>query len=136
MADIKFMDISENDNPATTDSILVGNKDNGLKRTTLGNLGKMFAVSKLIHIEVQQQPLVVNTDQYNFTAPDVEGYSFAFWLQTSTVSVIMPTYSEKPFSKSTSVFVTIQGDEYNTSIQSAQYPVIQAVAVYVKNEVA
>ena len=51
MADIKFMDISENDNPATTDSILVGNQDNGVKRTTLGKIGDMFAIHNLIHTE-------------------------------------------------------------------------------------
>ena len=29
MADIKFMDLSENGNPATTDSVLIGNSQDG-----------------------------------------------------------------------------------------------------------
>ena len=30
MADVKFMDLSQNDNPATTDSVLIGNSVDGL----------------------------------------------------------------------------------------------------------
>ena len=29
MADVKFMDLSQNDNPATTDSLLIGNANDG-----------------------------------------------------------------------------------------------------------
>ena len=51
MADIKFMQLSENGNPATTDSVLIGNSQDGLKRTTLGTIGNMFAVHGLLHFE-------------------------------------------------------------------------------------
>ncbi|WP_405077242.1 hypothetical protein ACIUDV_05850 [Limosilactobacillus reuteri] len=51
MADVKFMDLSQNDNPATTDSVLIGNSTDGLKRTTVGAIGNLFAVKGLLHFE-------------------------------------------------------------------------------------
>lgn len=83
MADIKFMDISENDNPATTDSVLIANESNGVKRTTLGNVLNMvpkpestkgLIMTAVLHV------LSTGLKKCQITAPTFEGYSFASWL--------------------------------------------------------
>lgn len=135
MADIKFMDISQNDNPATTDSILVGNKDNGLKRTTLGKLGEMFAVHGLFHFESVFQVLKPNTLNYSITAPDVEGYKFAFWIGVQTVGCVLGCYVENATSNNATIWTVDEFGDNMTAVSNGQSGV-KAVAVYVKNEVA
>lgn len=135
MADIKFMDISENDNPATTDSILVGNKDNGLKRTTLGKLGEMFAVHGLIHIERLDKLVEANTFQYAISAPNVEGYKFAFWLNSASTGWLASTYIDMPYQPNTNIWIVYpNGDDLNAQANGNNS--VSAFAVYIKNEVA
>ncbi len=137
MADIKFMDISENDNPATTDSILVGNQDNGVKRTTLGKIGDMFAVHGLLHTETVTVNMKNDTPAYPINAPSVEGYTFAFWLSPSTLGRTLPTYIDNPITASAKIYLVNQNNmDLETGDQWFPHPYVQAVAVYVKNTVA
>lgn len=135
MADIKFMDISENDNPATTDSILVGNADNGVKRTTLGKLGDMFAVHGLLHIERVDSIVQANTLNYPIVAKPVEGYTFAFWATSLSSYWIAPTYIEDPTIPSTTIWVAFP-DGSNLQVTANGNTKVSAIAVYVKNSVA
>lgn len=137
MADIKFMDISENDNPATTDSILVGNQDNGVKRTTLGKIGDMFAIHGLFHFEEVKQAFKANTNHYSLQAPNIEGYKFVFWLAPYTYGGSHSFYASSPLSSTTLVFTSEQitvddtvGDQWFSN------PGVGAIAVYVKENVA
>lgn len=138
MADIKFMDISENNNPATTDSILIGNKDNGLKRTSLGNLAAMFAVHGLLHFEQVNSVLKDgNTTNYPITAPDVSGYRFAFWLSPSTTGWVGSTYIDTPTSKNANIWIAYpdKGSDYlNASVNGSTS--VSSIAVYVNNSIA
>lgn len=132
MADIKFMDISENDNPATTDSILVANQQNGVKRTTLGKIGDMFSVHGLLHLEnvTVNIPDITKTNDVQIQAPDVEGYKFAFWLQPTTTGTINWCYIENPIASTTNVFSADQNLVGHTSNTYSTY------AVYVKSTLA
>lgn len=138
MADIKFMDISENNNPATTDSILIGNKDNGVKRTTLGKLGDLFAVHGLLHFEQVNSVLKdENTIKYPITAPDVSGYRFAFWLSSSTIGWVGSTYIDTPNSKNANIWIVYPekgSDRLNTSVNGND--AVSSIAVYVNNSIA
>lgn len=82
MADIKFMDISENSNPATTDSVLIANNSNGIKRTTLGNVLNMVPKPDTKGLIMTAVLHVVSNGlkDCKITAPTFEGYSFASWL--------------------------------------------------------
>lgn len=135
MADIKFMDISENDNPATTDSILVGNQENGVKRTTLGKIGDMFAVHGLLHFENRSTVVQAQTIQYPIEAPNVEGYKFAFWLSPVTTGWVGATYIENPISQQTKIWIVKTEDNDYTSIPNGQNG-MTATAVYIKDSVA
>lgn len=144
MADIKFMNLSENGNPATTDSVLIGNSQDGLKRTTLGTIGNMFAVHGALHFE--QVGIVANTAAsqiknpsatkctvtYPIQAPDVPGYTFKIWVNSATNGFICGNYVANPLSASASVWLD-QADV--GSIRDAGSS-ITAVAMYVKNEIA
>lgn len=91
MADIKFMDISENSNPATTDSVLIANNSNGIKRTTLGNILNMVPQPESTKGLIMTAVLHVLSNglkDCKITAPTFEGYSFASWL-TPTAPVII-----------------------------------------------
>lgn len=137
MADIKFMDISENDNPATTDSILVGNQENGVKRTTLGKIGDMFAVHGLFHTEVVTVPLVNDKSYYDINAPAVEGYTFAFWLSPSVAGRSIANYIDNANNAGAKIYINITpGQDLQTGDQYNPTPHVQAIAVYVKNTVA
>lgn len=137
MADIKFMNLSENDNPAATDSILIGNEDNGLKRTTLYKLSGMFAIHGLFHFEEVKQAFKANTNNYSLQAPNIEGYKFVFWLAPYTYGKSHSFYVSTPLSSTTSVFTSEQitvddtvGDQWFPN------PGVGAIAVYVKENVA
>ena len=144
MADIKFMNLSENGNPATTDSVLIGNSQDGLKRTTLGTIGNMFAVHGALHFE--QVGTVANTAasqitdpsatvwncKYPIEAPSVPGYSFACWVNSATNGFIGASYVASPLSSSATVWLS---NAPVSSIRDGKSSVT-AVALYIKNEVA
>ena len=139
MTDVKFMDISENNNPATTDSILIANTENGVKRTTLGTLNKMFAVKGLFHLEKIQTKLQAHTVSYHITAPNIAGYKFAFWLSPYTEGASFSSYINNPANSDVSIFVTTPKDIQPTDIQGDQYfptPFVTAQAVYIKADLA
>lgn len=134
MADVKFMDLSENDNPATTDSVLIGNSTDGLKRTSVGAIGNLFSVKGLFHLETitgQTDPSLAAPANRNvtITAPNVPGYTFAFWLNSSSVGDVMTNYVELPNVSQTHVWIVIP-DGTTTPTK------IMVTAVYVKSTVA
>lgn len=138
MTDIKFMNLSENDNPATTDSVLIGNQENGLKRTTLGKIGDMFSVKALLHYERITQPLTNGKiSNYTLNAPTVDGYKFAFWLSLSTAGKCKVGYFEDPLNPSTNAHILNPEDE-DLTIGDSNFPnpSVAAVAVYLKSSVA
>lgn len=144
MADIKFMDLSENGNPATTDSVLIGNSQDGLKRTTLGTIGNMFAVHGALHFErvsfhantaASQIPSSAGTEysvKYSIQAPEVAGYTFECWVATSVNGFCRATYVDDPLGSSATMWVV------NPSVSSVKDPnaMVSAIALYVKNDLA
>lgn len=144
MADIKFMDISENNNPATTDSVLIGNSQDGLKRTTLGTIGNMFSVHKALHFEqvgnnantaasqITDPKATNSTCSYPIEAPSVPGYSFVCWVNSATNGFICPSYIASPLSSSATAWL------YNAPVGSikSSSTSVTAVAMYIKNELA
>lgn len=144
MADIKFMNLSENGNPATTDSVLIGNSQDGLKRTTLGTIGNMFSVHKALHFE--QVGTLANTAasqikdsgagvvdcSYPIEAPSVPGYSFVCWVNSATNGFICSSYVASPLSSSAAVWL------HNAPVGpiKSSSTSVTAVAMYVKNELA
>lgn len=143
MADIKFMNLSENGNPATTDSVLIGNSQDGLKRTTLGTIGNMFAVHGLLHFENVQVSASTAASQitdhgaqywdtyFQIEAPNIAGYTFKCWIGSQTNGFVGANYVANPTSPTTSVWVsqfpTAKAQDANS---------VQATALYVKNELA
>lgn len=143
MADIKFMNLSENGNPATTDSVLIGNSQDGLKRTTLGTIGNMFAVHGLLHLENVKVPTSKAAGQitnpsaqyadvsFEVVAPTIEGYTFKCWIGSQTNGFICGNYVAEPQNSTALVWV----NQFPTSqVQDAN--TVQATALYVKNELA
>lgn len=144
MADIKFMNLSENGNPATTDSVLIGNSQDGLKRATLGTIGNMFSVHKALHFEQVgynantaasqiTNPAATNVDcSYPIEAPSVPGYSFVCWVNSATNGFICANYIASPLSSSATVWL------HNAPVGSIKgsSTSVTAVAMYVKNELA
>lgn len=133
MADVKFMDLSQNNNPATTDSVLIGNSADGLKRTTVGAIGDLFAVKGLFHFETitgTNNPTDSNAkNSVDIEAPNVPGYTFAFWLAPSTRGHIVPSYIEYANTNPAKVWLKLSdNDVYQVGIV--------AVAVYVNSKVA
>ena len=136
MADIKFMDISENDNPATTDSILVGNADNGVKRTTIGKLGDMFAVHGLLHFEEVHKPIQKQTTQYQLAAPTVPDYQFEFWLNALAVNWEGNVHVDQPTNPNASIWVSTSDPTTGIDPFVNGSNAVSAYAVYVKSSVA
>lgn len=144
MADIKFMDLSENGNPATTDSVLIGNQQDGLKRTTLGTIGNMFSVHQALHFETVNVNANTAESQitdpkattwgcsYSIEAPSVPGYSFVCWVNSATKGFICGNYIANSLYSSATVWLD---DAPVASIRDNQ-AAISAVAMYVKNELA
>ncbi len=144
MADIKFMNLSENGNPATTDSVLIGNSQDGLKRTTLGTIGNMFSVHQALHFE--EVTLAANTilDQitdpsvsnqtvhYDIQAPNVPGYTFKCWVGSQTNGFVCGNYVTNKLLPATSMWLDnpmlISLRDSNSSVT--------ALAMYVKSELA
>lgn len=143
MADIKFMNLSENGNPATTDSVLIGNSQDGLRRTTLGTIGNMFAVHGLLHFENVQVPTSTASGQiadpaaqywdasFRVVAPNITGYTFKCWIGSQTNGFVCGNYVADPLNPTALVWV----NQFPTSqVQDANS--VQATALYVKNELA
>lgn len=138
MADVKFMNLSENDNPSTTDSVLIGNASDGLKRTSLGNIVNLAKIAgPVVHLEyVEGTSNPSATDDMAkrvipIQAPDVPGYTFAFWVSSATIGSIRPSYVEGPNQASTRVWIYYAPSE---DIASAGPIKIGLEAVYVKSE--
>ena len=144
MADIKFMNLSENGNPATTDSVLIGNSQDGLKRATLGTIEKMFAVGKALHFEQVglnantaasqiTKPEATNVDcSYAIEAPSVPGYSFVCWINSATNGFVCSSYVASPLSSSATVWL------HNAPVGpiKSSSTSVTAVAMYVNNNLA
>lgn len=138
MADIKFMDLSSNDNPATTDSVLIGNASDGLKRTSLENIVNLAKIAgPVVHLEyVEGTSNPSATDDtakrtIPIQAPEVAGYTFVFWVSSATLGSIRPTYVEGPNQSSTKVWIYYAPNEDIASIDPIK---IGLEAVYVKSE--
>lgn len=144
MADIKFMNLSENGNPATTDSVLIGNSQDGLKRTTLGTIGNMFSVHQALHFEqvscnantaasqITDPSATTWSVSYPIQAPDVPGYTFKTWINSATNGFVCGNYVASPLYASATVWLD---NAQVVSIRDSQTS-ITAVAMYVKNELA
>ena len=136
MADVKFMDLSQNNNPATTDSVLIGNSADGLKRTTVGAIGDLFAVKGLLHFETvtgstdPTNPNPGGKNSVTIKAPDVPGYTFAFWLSSSTRGSVTPSYIEYANTNPATVWLSLPANDNGNPKN------IVAVAVYVNSKVA
>ena len=138
MADVKFMNLSENDNPSTTDSVLIGNASDGLKRTSLGNIVNLAKIAgpalHLEYVEGTSNPSATDDNAKRvipIQAPDVPGYTFAFWVSSATIGSIRPSYVEGPNQASTRVWIYYAPSE---DIASAGPIKIGLEAVYVKSE--
>lgn len=140
MADIKFMNLSENGNPATTDSVLIGNAQDGLKRATLNSIKNLVAPNDLLHFEEiscnasdaqvsnYDSSSQANNGSVKVTAPSVSGYTFKFWLSPQTNSFFSPCYITSKTSATATIWVQ--------NITPKQSGTISSIAVYVKNELA
>lgn len=133
MTDIKFMDLSQNDNPAITDSILIGNSTDGLKRTSAGNIAKLAPTDNLFHFEIvtgnndPTKPDLGGCARVDIAAPDVPGYKFAFWLNPASDGNILPTYIDFPSSQQAILWIGFM------SMQEVIATKVRATAVYVKS---
>lgn len=144
MADIKFMNLSENGNPATTDSVLIGNSADGLKRATLGTIGNMFAVHGALHFEEVSMTTATASSQitdpsvpnwsvkYDIQAPDVPGYTFKCWIGSQTNGFTAANYVINKLSSLGQVWL----NAVPTNIINDSNNSVTAVALYVKNELA
>lgn len=144
MTDIKFMDLSENGNPATTDSVLIGNSQDGLKRTTLRTIGNMFSVHQALHFEqvrcnaTDAESQITNptatewSPHYSIKAPEVAGYTFQIWISSMTINFVCGNYIDNPTSASAQVWLDGVNVTYIHDFNNS----ISAVALYVKNELA
>lgn len=142
MADIKFMNLSENGNPATTDSVLIGNSQDGMKRTTLGTIGNMFAVHGALHFEEVSVPTATNSSKitdpsieiglpYGITAPNIPGYTFKCWIGSQSNGFVAPNYVLNKLNMQSQVWIKAFGSDLTVSNNS-----ISATALYIKNELA
>ena len=144
MADVKFMNLSENDNPATTDSVLIGNSEDGLRRTTLGNIGSMFSTHNILHFEKVNiltatqaaqitDPSAETVDiKYDLKAPAVPGYTFYCWIGYSTNGFVSAGYINNQDNPNGSLWL-VQAKVNNIRNSGNS---VTVTAMYVKNEVA
>lgn len=143
MADIKFMNLSQNDNPASTDSVLIGNAEGGLKRTTLGRLGDLFSVKGLMHFEKVTYnslgSLIPSSAKdgdalglkCDVQAPTVPGYTFACWIGSSTFGFQGSVYMTNQDNSSAQVWVNATKSQVTGDGKA-----VNAMAMYIKSEVA
>ena len=144
MADIKFMNLSENGNPATTDSVLIGNSQDGLKRTTLGTIGNMFAVHGALHFEEVSVSTSTRADQatnpdqnteigvnFDISAPSVPGYTFQCWIGSQTNGFASINYVINKLNSNGQIWIIAPESDITNSSNS-----VSATALYIKNELA
>lgn len=144
MADIKFMNLSENGNPATTDSVLIGNSADGLKRATLGTIGNMFAVHGALHFEEVSVLTSTQADKatnpnndteigvgFDVSAPSVPGYTFKCWIGSQTNGFIGTTYMSDKLKSNGQVWAYAPQWAITNDSNS-----VTATALYIKNELA
>ena len=143
MADIKFMDLAENNNPALTDSILSGNTDSGMTRITLETLQNAI-VPKLAKPLLQIKSTAINAADFTsagyakVTAPDIAGYTFLCWQSVVGVNTSLHPVSTKPDQAATQVWFANTETDYSTlqsEISSGKDPWFRACAIYVSDTV-
>lgn len=144
MADIKFMNLSENGNPATTDSVLVGNQQDGLKRATLGTIGNMFSVHQALHFEEVSVLTSTRADQatnpdtnttiavnFDISAPSVPGYTFQCWIGSQTNGFVSANHVVNKLNSNSQIWILAPEWRITNSTNS-----VSATALYIKNELA
>lgn len=143
MADIKFMDLAENNNPALTDSILSGNTDSGITRITLETLQNAI-VPKLAKPLLKIETTVINAADFSsagfakVTAPDVAGYTFLCWQSVVGINTATHPVSTSPDQSTTQVWFTNTDTDYSTlqsEISSGKNPWFKIYALYVSDSV-
>lgn len=141
MADIKFMDLAENNNPALTDSILSGNTDSGITRITLETLQNAI-VPKLAKPLLQIEPTVINAADFTsagyakVTAPVIAGYTFLCWQSVVGINSALHPVSTSPDQATTQVWFTNMETDYSTlqsEISSGKNPWFKIYAIYVND---
>lgn len=109
MADVKFMDLSENANPATADYVLTGNSTSGVNRASLANIGKLFNANGTLHTEeVGGTTIPTDPNKKNYVdivAPVIEGYNFLFWINPRCMGNIFPVSLVQTTSTTTGMFI-------------------------------
>lgn len=133
MADVKFMDLSENANPATTDYVLTGNSTSGVKRASLSNIGKLFKSSGTLHTE-EVTGVTIPTDPaknkyVDIVAPIIAGYNFVFWINPRTTGNVFPISLIQSTSQTTGMFIYFAPGENASAIGQVHTTV---TAVYEK----
>ena len=143
MADIKFMDLAENNNPALTDSILSGNTDSGITRITLETLQNAI-VPKVGKPLLQYKTAVINAADFSsagyakVTAPVVAGYTFLCWQSVTGVNTATHPASTSPDQATTQVWFPDPTTDYATlqsEISSSKDPWFRIGALYVSDSV-
>ena len=143
MADIKFMDLAENNNPALTDSILSGNTDSGITRITLETLQNAIA-PKLAKPLLKFESTVINAADFTsaglaeVTAPVIAGYTFLCWQSIVGVNTSLHPVSSAPDQATTQVWFPNIGTDYSTlqsEISSGKNPWFHIYAIYVSDTV-
>lgn len=143
MADIKFMDLAENNNPALTDSILSGNTDSGITRITLETLQNAI-VPKLAKPLLKIESTAINAADFTsagfakVTAPVIAGYTFLCWQSIIGVNTSLHPVSSALDQTTTQVWFTNPETDYSTlqsEISSEKNPWFQIYAIYVSDTV-
>lgn len=143
MADIKFMDLAENNNPALTDSILSGNTDSGMTRITLETLQNAI-VPKVVKPLLRYETTAINAADFSsagyakVTAPVVAGYTFLCWQSVVGVNTATHPASTSPDQATTQVWFTNTDTDYSTlqsEISSGKNPWFRIGALYVSDSV-
>ena len=143
MADIKFLDLAENNNPALTDSILSGNTDSGVTRITLETIQNAI-VPKVGKPLLQYKATVINAADFSsagnakVTAPVVAGYTFLCWQSVVGVNTSLHPVSSDPDQATTQVWVINPATDYATlksEISPGKDPWFRSGALYVSDSV-
>lgn len=143
MADIKFMDLAENNNPALTDSILSGNVDSGMTRITLESLQNTIA-PKLEKPLLKIGSTVINAADFTssgsakVTAPDIAGYTFLCWQSVVGINTSLHPASTLPDQSTTQVWFINTDTDYATlqsEITAGKDPWFKIYALYVSDSV-
>ena len=143
MADIKFMDLAENNNPALTDSILSGNTDSGITRITLETLENAI-VAKLAKPLLKIESTVINAADFTsagfakVTAPVVAGYTFLCWQSVVGINTATHPVSTSPEQATTQVWYPNPATDYaplQSEISSSKDPWFHIYAIYVSDTV-